>query len=175
MYKYFSLAVLLLLSVSDASCMVDGVRYNDTLSVRSGPGVYNSKVGSLSPNAKGVHIIKCIKKRNSSPWCKISYSSYSSKITGWVNSRYLYCPRPKPYYNKFCVDRVSYDDTLNVHYKPFSYSKNVGELAPYARNIHVNKCIMHNNGSIWCKINHYSKGVSLKGWVNAKYIVPCGN
>jgi len=170
----FAMFTSLTVSLS-ASCMVDGVARYDTLSVRSGPSVHNEKLAELSPFASGIHIIKCLRKSNSSPWCKIKYRSGGATIFGWVNSRYLYCPVPRPVYNFYCVDRVSRYDKLNVHSKPYASSMRVGDLSPFTTGIHVNRCITRANGSRWCKISYGTGNARLLGWVNAKFIVPCGN
>ena len=62
---------------------------DDTLSVRSGAGTHNKKIGDLVYNAKKVKVIKCKKAPNERKWCKVSHTVYGSTITGWVSAKYL--------------------------------------------------------------------------------------
>ncbi|MEJ2748743.1 MAG: SH3 domain-containing protein [Anaerolineae bacterium] len=61
------------------------VTADDTLNVRSGPGVANSIVGELAPHATGVQITGLGQVVAGSTWVPIN----ASGLTGWVNSRYL--------------------------------------------------------------------------------------
>lgn len=62
---------------------------DDTLSVRTGAGTHNKKIGDLVYNAKKVKVIKCRKAPNGRKWCKVSHTVYGSTITGWVSAKYL--------------------------------------------------------------------------------------
>jgi len=148
-----------------ASCYVTGVAPYDTLNIRIAPSHKAKKVGELAPNASGIDIIYCKRKPYSSPWCKIKYYSSSSKVVGWVNSKYLYCPT----INYYCVDGVSRYDTLAVRDHPSYRSRKIGELSPYAEGIKKIRCVRN-----WCKISYLDDGVKIIGWVNKRYLVPCG-
>ena len=59
---------------------VSGIRYDDTLAVRSGPSTGYMKIGDLPPDATGVEILEC---RNR--WCRIRYGN----LVGWAYAKYL--------------------------------------------------------------------------------------
>jgi uncharacterized protein YraI len=63
---------------------VVGVASWDYLNIRKWPAYYSAKVGRATPHAE-VWIERCVVKRRSSDWCKISWMHQR----GWVNSRYL--------------------------------------------------------------------------------------
>jgi len=159
-------SLIIATGVISASCYVTGVPSYDTLNVRVNPYSKSKKVGELAPNAGGINIIYCKRKAYSSPWCKISYHTGSAKIVGWVNSKYLYCPS----INYYCVDNVARYDTLAVRNHPNYRSKKVGELAPYAEGVKKIRCV-----GKWCKISYTSGSAKIIGWVNSKYLVPCGD
>lgn len=72
-------------TVSDGQYQVAFVTANDTLNVRSGPGVANGVVGELAPFASGVQITGPGQVVAGSTWVPIS----SGALAGWVNGRYL--------------------------------------------------------------------------------------
>ena len=167
MKKRFYLGALIVTTTFlTASCYVTGVPSYDTLNVRVSPSLNSKKVGELAPNAGGIEILYCKRKAYSSPWCKIRYSTSNAKIVGWVNSRFLYCPS----INYYCVDKVSRYDTLAVRSRPSYKAKKVGELAPYAEGVKKIRCKGH-----WCKVSYTINGAKIIGWVNSKYLVPCGD
>ena len=59
---------------------VSGIRWNDTLAVRSGPSTRYRRIGNLPPDATSVQILECSRK-----WCRIRYGN----ITGWAYNQYL--------------------------------------------------------------------------------------
>ena len=59
---------------------VSGIRWNDTLAVRSGPSTRYRRIGNLPPDATGVEILECTNK-----WCRVRYGS----VVGWSYSKYL--------------------------------------------------------------------------------------
>ncbi len=61
------------------------VTADDTLNVRSGPGVANGVVGELAPFASGVRITGPGQVVAGSTWVPIA----AGALTGWVNGRYL--------------------------------------------------------------------------------------
>jgi hypothetical protein len=169
--KKFTLILSLIFAttLANASCKVVGVASNDSLNVRVAPYPGAKKVGELYPYTSGINIIRCERKPYSSPWCKIKFYSDGVSISGWVNSKYLYCPT----INYYCVDGVSRYDTLSVRSNPSVYSKKVGELAPYAEGVKKIRCIKKGH-SRWCKVRYSSSGVTITGWVNSRFLVPCG-
>jgi hypothetical protein len=70
---------------TEAGYQVAFVTSDDTLNVRSGPGVANGIVGELAPNAGGVQVTGQGQIVAGSTWVPIS----SGGLTGWVNSRFL--------------------------------------------------------------------------------------
>ncbi len=64
---------------------VTGVPPNDTLSVRSAPGVESQKVGEIPPYGTGIEITGATRRVNDSIWAPVKYRW----ITGWVNSSYI--------------------------------------------------------------------------------------
>ena len=65
---------------SNKYARVTGIRWNDTLAVRSGPSTSYRRVGDLPHDATGVRILEC---RNS--WCNIQYGN----TVGWSYNKYL--------------------------------------------------------------------------------------
>ena len=61
---------------------VTGIRWNDTLAVRSGPSTSYRRIGDLAPDATNVRIIECTRSRQ---WCKIEHRG----LVGWSFTRYL--------------------------------------------------------------------------------------
>ncbi len=61
------------------------VASDDTLNVRSGPGINNGVVGELAPNADGVQITGEGEIVAGSTWTPITAGS----LSGWVNGRFL--------------------------------------------------------------------------------------
>ena len=61
---------------------VSGIRWDDTLAVRSGPSTDYRRVGDLPPDATNVEILECTRSRK---WCKIRYRG----IVGWSFTKYL--------------------------------------------------------------------------------------
>jgi len=59
---------------------VTGIRWNDTLAVRSGPSTSYRRIGNLAPDATGIRVLEC--NRN---WCNIQYGN----MVGWSYSQYL--------------------------------------------------------------------------------------
>lgn len=61
------------------------VESDDTLNVRSGPGVENGVVGELAPTANNIRITGAGQQVAGSTWVPIA----TSNLTGWVNGRFL--------------------------------------------------------------------------------------
>ncbi len=59
---------------------VSGIRWNDTLAVRTGPSRQYRRIGDLPPNATGVRILNCTRS-----WCRIEWRG----IVGWSYAKYL--------------------------------------------------------------------------------------
>ena len=59
---------------------VSGIRFDDTLAVRSGPSTRYTRIGDLPPNADGIEILECTRG-----WCRIRYGG----LTGWSYAKYL--------------------------------------------------------------------------------------
>lgn len=60
-------------------------------------------------------------------------------------------------------------DHLNVRRWPASYSQKIGQLVPHAH-VWVERCIAVERASDWCLV----EGVTIRGWVNSKYLTPAG-
>jgi hypothetical protein len=59
---------------------VSGIRFDDTLAVRSGPSTRYTRIGDLPPDADGIEILECTRG-----WCRIRYGG----LTGWSYAKYL--------------------------------------------------------------------------------------
>ena len=59
---------------------VSGIRWNDTLAVRTGPSTRYRRIGDLPPDATGVEILECTRR-----WCRIRYGN----MIGWSYAKYL--------------------------------------------------------------------------------------
>ena len=59
---------------------VSGIRFDDTLAVRSGPSTQYMRIGELPPNAVGIEILECRGR-----WCRIRYG----RLVGWSYAKYL--------------------------------------------------------------------------------------
>ncbi len=59
---------------------VYGIRWDDTLAVRTGPSTRYRRIGDLPPNASGIEILECRYR-----WCRIRYGN----LTGWSSAKYL--------------------------------------------------------------------------------------
>jgi len=59
---------------------VSGIRWDDTLAVRTGPSTRYRRIGDLPPDATGVEILECTRK-----WCRIRYGN----LIGWSYAKYL--------------------------------------------------------------------------------------
>ncbi|MCA9930803.1 MAG: SH3 domain-containing protein [Anaerolineales bacterium] len=70
---------------TDTQYRVAFVTADDVLNVRSGPGVNNSIVGSLPPNAANVQITGAGQMVSGSTWVPI----VAGDVQGWVNGRFL--------------------------------------------------------------------------------------
>jgi len=60
---------------------VVGIRWDDTLAVRTGPSTRYMRLGDLPPNATGIEVLEC----RSNGWCRIRYGT----LVGWSYSKYL--------------------------------------------------------------------------------------
>ncbi len=67
-------------SRSGGYAKVSGIRYDDTLAVRSGPSTGYMRIGDLPPDATGIEILECVNR-----WCRIRYGN----LVGWAYSKYL--------------------------------------------------------------------------------------
>jgi hypothetical protein len=59
---------------------VSGIRWNDTLAVRTGPSTRYRRIGDLPPDASGIEILECTRR-----WCRIRYGN----LIGWSYAKYL--------------------------------------------------------------------------------------
>ncbi|MEA3490622.1 MAG: hypothetical protein U9R27_01835, partial [Campylobacterota bacterium] len=64
---------------------VVNIRSDDTLSVRSGPGINYYKTGDLPYNATGIELGECRYSSKGGRWCIVKWGS----ITGWSSATYL--------------------------------------------------------------------------------------
>ena len=67
-------------NISRGYARVVGIRWNDTLAVRSGPSTRYARIGNLSPDATGIEILECTRS-----WCRVRYGNTS----GWAFTKYL--------------------------------------------------------------------------------------
>jgi uncharacterized protein YgiM (DUF1202 family) len=64
---------------------VVGVRLDDVLNVRAGPGVDNASIGAIAPYGTDVQVLEGGVQIRSAVWVQVAYGH----VRGWVNSRYL--------------------------------------------------------------------------------------
>ncbi len=67
-------------SRSGGYASVRGIRWDDTLAVRTGPSTRYRRIGGLAPDATGIEILECTSK-----WCRIRYG----RTVGWSYAKYL--------------------------------------------------------------------------------------
>ena len=68
-----------------ATLQVVGVRQDDTLNVRSGPGARNKVVGTLAPGASDVTATGLAADVDDDRWLQVKHGS----TVGWVHSNYV--------------------------------------------------------------------------------------
>jgi hypothetical protein len=64
---------------------VAGVAPDDSLNVRTGPGVGNPVLGTIPPDATDIRITGDVASVSNSRWAPVAYD----ELVGWVNLRYL--------------------------------------------------------------------------------------
>lgn len=137
---------------------------DDSLNVRTGPGVQFKKIGSLSYDLKDIRVIECTESK--SKWCKILH--HTTPI-GWVSARYIESVN-KIYDYSYKVIKHREGDFLNVRMGPGIEFKKIGLLAHNARNIKINDCkktFTKGKNRNWCNISHTSTAI---GWVSKNYL-----
>lgn len=96
------LSIISMGSVLGKNYRIFGVSSDDTLSVRSGPGVKNKKIYALPHDAHNISVSSCRKISRHSTWCNISYYDKEKKLSiyGWVNAKFLFPVTPDPILEK---------------------------------------------------------------------------
>lgn len=74
-----------IMAAEECSYRVENVSVNDTLFIRSGPGVKYQEVGALRYDASGIRITGPVLQIGESRWVPIQYQG----IEGWTNQAYL--------------------------------------------------------------------------------------
>ena len=146
---------------------VTGLRGNDTLNVRSGPGTGNRVVGALT-NGTSVRNLGC-KMLGSTRWCEIEMMT-DMRERGWVAGRYLTLAgsAPPPASGPLeTVTGVAAGDVLNVRAGPGTNHRIVGALGNGAQVRNLG-CQMQGS-SRWCQIEMQTD-MRERGWVNARYL-----
>lgn len=91
----------------ELSYRVAFVESDDTLNVRSGPGVQNGIVGVLAPDAAGVQILGAGQLVSGSRWVPIA----ADGLNGWVNGRFLTGDMAS---ETFCQDEAGRDVLMDL-------------------------------------------------------------
>lgn len=153
----------------DGQWSVTGVRSNDTLFVRSGPGSNYSAIGELPYNANGVRVQNC----GSNGWCDVTYGC----IQGYAYGRnYLKQSHGghagSEFQGYFSVVDVASHDTLNLRTGPgkSKYGDEYGVVAelPYnATGVYVFDCEKKDNYRYaWCAVAWQN----VSGWAYGRYL-----
>lgn len=138
---------------------VAGIRSDDVLWIRKGPGLSYEKVGALSHNS-------CAEGRYyNNSWTEVSYRG----ISGYASSKYIRfgdCSVDGPEgcsddYNDLVVTRIREDDVLWIRNAPSVEGEQVGALPHDARCIKL----LGQSGD-WYKIQY--RGVT--GWAFSRYL-----
>jgi len=153
-------------SGSSGYAYVSGIRYNDTLAVRSAPSTRYYKVGDLAPGARGIRVIRCTYNDRGRKWCKVRHG----RTLGWSYAKYLRSSGGNGYTPsagwRARVTGIRYDDTLTMRDGPSTRYHRVGEIPPYAKNVSVYRCIRGDRGGRWCKVRYNG----IIGWSSARYL-----
>lgn len=153
----------------DGRWSVTGVRANDTLFVRSGPGSNFRAVGELPYNANGIRSQNC----TSGGWCAVTYGC----IQGYAYGRkYLKQSQGghagSEFQGYFSVVDVASHDTLNLRTGPgkSKYGDEYGVVAelPYnATGVYVFDCEKKDNYRYaWCAVQYQN----VSGWAYGRYL-----
>jgi uncharacterized protein YraI len=144
------------------------VRSDDTLSVRSGPGVRYLKVGAIPFDGTGIQITGAQRKIGKSRWLPIKYQ----EIEGWVNRRYLAeganCQIFDDAHGPDCyrVVKVRSDDMLWIRSKPGIKSQRVGAIPYNGTQIQITGAEIRREKPRWVPIRYKD----IEGWVNRGYL-----
>ena len=130
---------------AEAECVV-GVKSNDVLNVRSGPGTNYPIIGSLRPNQCDVEVYKY-----ELGWAHIS------NFNGYVSSKFLHREDDggdggEQLGYTACVRGVQTNDVLNIRSGASTGSRIVGVIPPKA-----------------CDVEVFSEGDGINGFVRIKY------
>jgi len=151
---------------------VTGLRGDDTLNVRRGPGTRFRVVGVLS-NGTSVLNLGC-RMVGRAQWCQIEMMT-DMRERGWVNGRYLTragaTPPPAAGAPIVQVQGLRGTDTLNVRGGPGIHYRVVGVLSNGAS---VRNLRCQTEGSArWCQIEMLTD-MRERGWVNARFLSDAG-
>ncbi len=140
-----------LVSESDAAC-VRGVRSNDVLNIRSGPGAKFRIVGFIRPRTCGVST-----GQRQGRWVWVDYGR-----GGFVNARFLSAEDDSVgRENLRCVRGVASGDVLNIRSRPNASSSVRGYIPRNACYVEV----LGRSGK-WRRISYRG----TRGWVNGRYL-----
>lgn len=148
----------------DGFWSVSGIRSNDTLFVRSGPGTNYGEVGELPYNADGLSDVAC----QSSGWCQVTYGC----ISGWSFGKYLKNRNGEHQTSSFAgyyaVSNHPMDELLNVRAGPGTQYAVVAELPPTAQDVLVSDCQVEDNYRYrWCALSWQD----ISGWAYGRYLI----
>lgn len=132
---------------AEAAC-VTGVRSNDVLNMRAGPGTSNAIVGIIPPDACGVRILD-----RSGNWGYVRYNG----VEGWASLRFL---RERGR-QRACVVGVASNDVLNVRAGPGTSNRIVGIIPPDACGVTLGR----RSGN-WVRVNYRG----LVGWASSRFL-----
>ncbi len=146
----------------DGPYRITGVRSNDTLNVRRGPGTGHDIVGEIPPDGRGIHIGSC----RSTGWCEVTWGC----VRGWAFNRY-YTDRaergPAATRDLYHVIDHDYPDMLNMRTGPGTINSIVGRIPHNGSEILIHDCSNYQNHRFkWCRVTW--RGIS--GWAYGRYL-----
>ncbi len=145
------------------SYRVSGVRSNDVLNIRAGPGSRYEIVGEIPPNGRGVGIERCKSNGN---WCVVRYRCYR----GWASTRYLTQSggtQSGSYARLYRVIDHIPPDMLNVRSGPGTKHQITSRIPHDGINVEVGQCRkVSGYRHRWCVVTYQGE----RGWAYARYL-----
>lgn len=160
--------------VVPATYQVTGVRADDVLNVRSGPGVRNRVIARLAPNAKDIDSTGRTAKVGQRVWREIKVSGGT---TGWASGRYLTEQRPPAATPVIRSETPStyrvtgVQSRLNVRTGPGTTHAVTGTFPRNARDIMSTGRVATVGSTTWREVKVPG---ATTGWVAARYLAVQG-
>lgn len=133
---------------------VVGVRADDVLNIRSGPGPGYPIVGTIPPDGRGVRMSNSC----DGTWCRVSYG----RAEGWVNRTFLTL---EPSQNvSYRVVHVAANDVLNMRRGPAVRYPVTSFIPPDGQGVRILGQVQCVEG--WCAVDYNG----AQGWVNTLFL-----